>query len=198
MKVNSFLTSKSNGVWLFQPFLVIPIHKYNLERVNIMAFKKTSIIVSMLLSSAIWLGACGEQSEVTKDTTNNDTKDDIKDSAPGDNPADLVGETYGFTHFELEVDTADQEEAIDVNYEEAKDSTEAEYTNTAEKLDQTGDEAMAHLEPIFESLALNAKMTDEEIVEKIVKEFNIDEAYKEIEVDITWLDEEKRKINVTK
>lgn len=163
-----------------------------------MAFKKTSIFVSMLLSSAFLLGACGEKSEVTKDTTNNDTKDDIKDSAPGDNPADLVGETYGFTHFELEVDTADQEEAINVNYEEAKDSTEAEYTNTAEKLDQTGDEAMAHLEPIFESLMLKATMTDEEIVEKIVKEFKVDKAYKEIEIDITWLDEEKRKINVTK
>ncbi len=146
------------------------------------------------------LGACGDKDEITKDVTNNNTNNDIEDSAPGENPADTgESEAFGFKKFELEVDYPDQEESIDVNYEEAKDSTDAEYKNVADEIkDVTGDDAMAHLRPLLGELKLKEDMTDEDIINRVIETFNIEDNYTQIDVDIIWHNEEKKEIELVK
>ncbi|QBP42812.1 YusW family protein [Paenisporosarcina antarctica] len=169
-------------------------------------FKKISIFTSLMLALTLILGACGNKADVTKDITNNDTNNDIEETAPGEDPAD-TGESYGFKKFELEVDYSDQEESLEVNYEEKKDSTDAKYKNLGnditldaadDNIDVDGDEAMAQLRPLLTALQLKEDMVDEEILSQVIKTFNIEENYTEIEVDITWFNDEKSKIEVTK
>jgi len=162
-----------------------------------MTFKKTSIITSLMLSSALILGACQSDGESTVDTTNNDTSNDIEDNQTGENPATTPGGEYEFTKFEVEVDYPDQEEALDVKYEEHKDSTEAEYKSVTEDLDVKSDKAMAQLRPLLQGMELKVDMTDDEIIQRIVESFSIEDNYTEIEADITFANKEERKINVT-
>lgn len=162
--------------------------------------KKTSILTTLLLSLALILGACGDKDkdEATKDVTNNDTSNDIEETAPGEDPA-ATGEAFGFTKFELEVDYPEQEEALDVNYEEEKDSTDAEYKNVDDdNSDVTGQAAMAKLKPLLDQLQLNEDMTDEEIIERIITVFNINENYTKIDIDITWENGEEKEIEDVK
>ncbi|HSO56975.1 MAG TPA: YusW family protein [Paenisporosarcina sp.] len=162
-----------------------------------MTFKKTKVIASLILSTAL-LGACGDKDEITKDVTNNNTSNDIEDVAPGEDPAD-TGESYGFKKFELEVDYPDQEEAIDVNYEEKKDSTDAEYRNVDdENADVTGHDAMAKLRIFLGNLKLKEDMSDEEIINQIVETFDIKKDHTKIAVDITWLNDKKKEIELIK
>jgi hypothetical protein len=163
-----------------------------------MKSKKTLIVASLMLSSAIVLGACGDKDEITKDVTNNNTSNDIEDTAPGENPADTA-ESFEFKKFELEVDYPDQPEALDVNYEEEKDSTDAEYKNAADGGSEvTGEEAMAKLKPFLEKLRLKENMSDEVIIDQIVSAFGIKDNYSLIEADITWQNDEKKEIEVKK
>ena len=160
--------------------------------------KKTSIISSLMLSSALLLGACQSDGEATVDETNNDTSNDIEDNQTGENPANLPGGEYEFTKFELEVDYPDQDEALDVNYEEEKDSTDAEYKSVAENLDVKSDDAMAQLRPLLQGMELKEDMTDDEIIERIVETFKIEDNYTSIEADITFTNGDEREVNVTK
>lgn len=168
---------------------------------------KNSIVAILMLTALLTLGACGpdDHAEVTQDTTNNDIKNDIDDSETGENPAD-TGESYGFKKFELEIDYPEQEEALKVNYEESKDSTDAEYKTIGndialdsgdENIDATGDEAMAHLRTLLTDLQLKEDMDDEEIISQIIKTFDVKDDYTKIEVDITWLNKEETKIEMT-
>lgn len=162
-----------------------------------MTFKKSKLIASLVLSTAI-LGACGDKDEITKDVTNNKTSNDIEDDATGEDPAD-TGESFGFKKFELEVDYPDQEEAIDVNYEEKKDSTDAEYRNVDDdNADVTGDDAMAKLRIFLDNLKLKEDMSDEEIINKIVETFDIKDNHTKIDVDITWFNDKKKEIELIK
>jgi hypothetical protein len=162
-----------------------------------MTFKKSKIVASLILSTAL-LGACGDKDEITKDVTNNNTSNDIEDDAPGEDPADTA-ESYGFKKFELEVDYPDQEEAIDVNYEEKKDSTDVEYRNVDDKVtDVTGDDAMVELELLLVNLKLNENMTDEEIINRVVETFDIKDNHTKIDVDITWFNDKKKEIELIK
>ena len=162
-----------------------------------MTFKKSKIVASLILSTAL-LGACGDKDEITKDVTNNNTSNDIEDDAPGEDPAD-TGESFGFKKFELEVDYPDQEEAIDVNYEEKKDSTDAEYRNVDDdNADVTGDDAMAKLRIFLGNLKLKEDMSDEEIINQIVETFDIKDNHTKIDVDITWFNDKKKEIELIK
>ena len=157
-----------------------------------MTFKKTSVVATLMLSTALVVGACGDKDEITKDVTNNDTSNDIEDSAPGENPDDVA--KFEFSKFELEVNYPDQEEAIDVNYEEKQDATDVEYRNVTENLDEKGDTALDNLRAPLETLQLKEDMADEEILSRVVKAFKIEDNYTLIEADITWANGEEKKV----
>jgi hypothetical protein len=152
-----------------------------------MRAKKTILLTSFLLSSALVLGACLDDDEVTKDTTNNNTSNDIKDSNPGENPEDLPAYTFGFKRFELHVDSSNQDDSIDVLYNVKKDATDVEYTNKFTDENLTGSDAMDQLEPILKSLSITEDLTSNEVIEQIVKAFKLEDDYTSIEAEVTYL-----------
>ena len=165
-----------------------------------MEYKKTSILICLLLSSAMFLGACNDNKVNrggTNSTIDNDTSNDLSDDETGQNPADTA-ETSGFRELDLEIDFAGQEKAIGVNYNESRDSANMEYKNTETNQDVNGDEAWAQLRPLLRRLDLKEDMTEDQIVSKIIEVFKVPEDYTSLEAEITWLSKEKRTINITK
>ncbi|MET1014190.1 MAG: YusW family protein [Paenisporosarcina sp.] len=157
-----------------------------------MAKLMKSLLPFVFLISTIFLGACANDDEVTKDTTNNATADDIEDTDPGENPANVVGETFGFKGIDIEIDVADQDEAIKVHYEEKKDASDVQYKNTLTNEDVQGSEAMTLLEPIFEKLSIAESHTNEEVIRQLAEVFGVADKYTELEAEITFLNDHKQ------
>lgn len=135
-----------------------------------MKTKKYTIIGSTLLSTALLLGACGEKEEVKDAPSNSDMQNE-----------------FGFQSFDLDIDTADQKDAIDASFDIDVSETEAEYENKLESKKLTGNEAYAELEPIFKELALTKGMNKDEVIEKVSKAFGVED-YTEFDLEVEFSD----------
>lgn len=142
----------------------------NKERECHMKKKKYLFCGSTMLVATLLLGACGDKEEVKDAASNKDMQDE-----------------FGFQSFDLEIDTADQQDAIDVSFDIDLTETEAEYENKIESKDLTGDEAYAELKPIFKELALTKRMSKEEVIEKVSKAFGVED-YKEFDLEVEFSD----------
>ena len=131
--------------------------------------KKSMRLISSVIFSVLIIGACSNQSIVTKDS---DEEEESTES---------LGNTYGFTQFNLSADTKEMKEMLIVNYEEKRDKTEAMYENKAEDLYLHGDEAMEKLESIFEELEFEPDMADEDMIKKASETFEVMD-YEKIEI----------------
>ncbi len=152
-----------------------------------MAKLMKSFFPSLILISIIFLGACADDDEVTKDTTNNNTADDIEDTDPGENPANVVGNTFDFKRIDIEIDVADQEDAIIVHYEEKKDATDVQYVNTLINENEKGSDALSLLEPIFEMLSIAESHANDEVVRQLAEGFGVEGKYTKLHAKITFL-----------
>lgn len=142
-----------------------------------MRFKKYPLLSGAIISSVLLLGACGDKEEVKE--------------APDKETAQSE---FGFQSFELDIDTAEQNDAIDASFDIDISETEAEYVNQLESINLTGDDAYAELEPIFKDLALTKDMSKEEVIEKVSKAFGVEE-YTEFELEIEFSDGDNQEFN---
>lgn len=143
--------------------------------------KKTIKALATLASSSILLlAACGE-------TTDNTVETDPADSSPVENNQSVTPTNYGFTSFDLSINTPDEKDAIDVDYETGRSGTEIEYQNALEDLNLGGDEAGAALDPLFTELELTADMAKEDVISSITEAFGVTE-YQDFELEVEFED----------
>ncbi|MFD1029901.1 YusW family protein [Metaplanococcus flavidus] len=152
--------------------------------------KKFPIATGFLLSSILILGACGDDDQVTKPITEDATE--TSDGTEGANPEgglaeeNVGGEVFGFTDFELNVDYADQDDALEISYEEDRDLVRAEYENKLTDENLEGNEAFDKIEQSLAELELTADMPDEEVISKVTEVFSIEPDYESIEIEVTY------------
>lgn len=143
--------------------------------------KKISKTMAFLASSSVLLlAACGE-------TTDNTVETDPADSSPVEDNQSVTPTDYGFTSFDLSIDTPDERDAIDVDYETGRSGTEIEYQNVLEDVNLGGDEAGTALESIFTNLDLTADMAKEDVLSTVTEAFGVTE-YKEFELEVEFED----------
>lgn len=149
-------------------------------------------MTGLLFSSALILGACGNDEQVTEPVTNetSETADGVEDANPegGLSEENTGGVVFGFTDFELDVDMPDQDDALKVSYEEDKDKVEAEYEDKASNEVLTGNDAFDKIEPLLSELEITAEMADDEVINKVIEVFSIDEGYESVDVEVTYPD----------
>lgn len=108
-----------------------------------------------------------------------------------------LGSTYGFSFFSLIIDTKDMKEALNVNYEEKRDLTDAMYENKIDELYLYGNKAMKKLDTIFNDLSLEPDMDDEDLIKEVAKAFEISD-YKMLELKIKFKGHDKKELMMTK
>lgn len=105
--------------------------------------KRNSKWPAVLASGSIlFLTACGEMTDNTVET-------DPADSSPVENNRYVIPTNYGFTSFDLSIDTLDDKDTIDVDYETRRSGTEIDYQNKLEDISLGGDEAGTALDSFF-------------------------------------------------
>ncbi|OZS77600.1 hypothetical protein CF394_10345 [Tetzosporium hominis] len=140
-------------------------------------FKWITVVTSV---SLLLLTACGEATDNTVET-------DPADSSPVESNESVTPTNYGFTSFDLSIDTPDDNDAIDVDYETGRSGTEIDYQNKLEDTSLGGDEAGTALDPIFSNLEMTPEMSQEEIISKITEAFGVTD-YQDFELEVEFED----------
>lgn len=114
-----------------------------------------------------------------------------------DSPKEPLGDTYGFTAFDVAIDTKEIKQAITASYDEKRDKTEAAYENQMEDLYLHGDKAMQKLNTIFEELSLEPDMDDEDIIKQASEAFGVID-YKTLKLTVKFKGHDKKVLMMTK
>lgn len=143
--------------------------------------KRNSKWPAVLASGSIlFLTACGEMTDNTVET-------DPADSSPVENNRYVIPTNYGFTSFDLSIDTLDEKDTIDVDYETRRSGTEIDYQNKLEDISLGGDEAGTALDSFFFTLELTPEMSQEEVISKITEAFGVTD-YQDFELEVEFED----------
>ncbi len=140
-----------------------------------------------------------QQNDGADNTTpdNDEGKDDATANNEGKNDTTTNEETvvdapYDFIDLEIDVDIDGVESALEVEYEVERSKIDASYENKADNIDLEDEEAMAEIEPIFNTFTFDENSSKDEILEQILDGFSI-EAYDKIEIEVTFKDQSKLK-----
>lgn len=139
------------------------------------------ILFVTIISSIVLIVGCSNKNLVTE-------PDASKES---------LGEKYGFTSFDITIDTKELKEALIANYNEKRDKTEAIYKNQAEDLYLNGNKAMKKLDTLFEELSLDPDMDAEDIIKKASETFGIID-YKTLKLKVQFKGHDKKELMMTK
>lgn len=142
--------------------------------------KTTKWTAGLSLTAAMLLAGCNETQDNTVET-------EPSESSPVENSEEVTPNDYGFSDFDLSIDTADENDVIDVDYEAGKSGKEIEYTNKMEDIKLGGDEAGTELNPILTDLGLTSDMTKEDAINKVTQAFGVMD-YTDFELEIKFDD----------
>lgn len=157
---------------------------------GVIILKTSKILSTIILTSALTLGACGgnnndeTEEHVPYGTTVNPEEDNLVDENPKNE--------YSFTNFDLHIDTPDNTDGIVAQYN--VESKEAIYSNMHAATSLQGDAAYAVLQPIFLELQPMKVMSNEEIIQRVVSAFEVDE-YTKFDLEIGYTDGETKTYN---
>ncbi len=173
--------------------------------------KKSLTIGSIVLSSALVLGACGandandtndnaaddnttpvEETETNETETNVDVETEEeteKDEAT--NNQSTVENALDFAKLDIEIDVAG-DDAIDIEYD-ATDIDDNEYFDYTKNIALKDAEAKTKLEEDLIDLQIPVNATNEEIIQTVLAHFNIDD-YSKIEIEMKHADGSKVEI----
>lgn len=165
-----------------------------------MVYKKTRILSALIFSSALVLGACGENDEVTQPAGDDPQTEapDTEETPPDDADEDSIeGDTFGFSEIHIEAGYPELDEAIVIEYEEAPENVSAEYKNRFTEEELAGDEAMQQMEESLEKLDLTADTPEEDAIFQIVEAFGFEEGYEYIEAEVQYPGGVEKEYNAT-
>lgn len=161
-----------------------------------MAHHKKMAFPVLVMSATLALAACGDDEEVTQPVTDDASEEtaapeseSTEDASPsGGTEGTTDGQTYGFTDLSVDVDMPDQDDALDLSYEEERGRAEAEYENKIDGVDLTGDDAFNEMEQGLSQLDLTPDTPDDEVISQVIEAFGIDPGFKKIEIEIDYAD----------
>lgn len=143
---------------------------------------KCKLLLAVSLVTVILYGCNKDE---VKDVPANAPADQNASQQTGETPTDQV--TFNFIEFSLDVDYS-ATESYEVEYEDKKTGIEAKLQDDRKNEKLQGDEAYTKLEPLFKQLNFDSTTPNDEVIDQVIKVFNIDDSFQSIEVDIEFVD----------
>jgi hypothetical protein len=154
---------------------------------------KFKVLTSTYLTSALLLGACGDNNDEVEENELNETEvQKQEETAKEDTTVETPEEPkeVAFQSFNLHIDTADAKDAVVAQYTaEPKDSL---YTNEKDSAHIEGEEANELLKSVLGELQLNKDMADEDVIQRVTLAFGVEE-YTNLKLEIAYDDEKEVK-----
>ncbi|SOB98650.1 YusW-like protein [Ureibacillus xyleni] len=162
---------------------------------------KSFLIVPLLLGV---LFGCNDdndvdQDEVVTDTNKTGQTENTQNVTAGQTTNDQNTENtqYNFTHFDLDVDYAN-DFSYDVEYNNNQDVATAEIDDEINKVELKGDDANNQLAPQLKKLTFDENSTDEEVVNEVLSAFELEDNYQNIELEVKFNNGDVKRYNFKK
>ncbi len=139
----------------------------------------------LLAISFVMVILYGCNKDEVKDVPTNAPADQNASQQTGDTPTDQV--TFNFLEFSLDVDYS-ATESYEVEYENKKSGISAKLQDDRQNVKLQGDEAYTKLEPLFKQLNFDSTTQNDEVIDQVIKVFNIEDNYQSIEVEVEFMD----------
>ncbi len=143
---------------------------------------KCKLLLAVSLVTVILYGCNKDE---VKDVPANAPVDQNASQQTGETPTDQM--TFNFIEFSLDVDYS-ATESYEVEYEDKKTGIEAKLQDDRKNEKLQGDEAYTKLEPLFKQLNFDSTTPNDEVIDQVIKVFNIDDSFQSIEVDVEFVD----------
>lgn len=150
---------------------------------SILNKRKINVAIVIIFSTLLIVG-CTNRNLVKKTDAEDEEKVDL-------------GSEYGFTSFNLSVDTTEMKEALISEYDEKIDKTEAVYESKIDNLYLHGDKAMEKLDKIFKEISLNPEMDDEDMIKETSKAFEVID-YKVMKLKVQFKGHDTKELMMSK
>jgi len=127
----------------------------------------------------------GCNKDEVKDVPTNAPTEQNTNQQAGDNVTDEI--PFNFIEFSLDVDYT-ATESYEVEYENKKNGIEAKIKDERNNSKIQGDEAYTKLEPLLKQLTFDSTTPNDEVIEQVIKVFNITDDFQSIEVEVEFAD----------
>ncbi|MEH6941791.1 YusW family protein [Bacillus sp. JJ722] len=158
------------------------------------------LLALTMCAGLLVLGACGNNDDNDKDTVNNppenapvengndnDTVDNAGSSTDNKNNTATNTDSIPFTSFDLDVDY-DNYKSFEVDYDNETDGMEAKIEDELNNRTLRGDEALAEMRSRFESYKFDKNTAPDEVINEVIKSFDLKEDYKQVDLEIKFAD----------
>lgn len=153
--------------------------------------KKTFLVSAMGLT--LFLAACGNDND-TATNVPNDAPQEQNNSGVTETNTNTTDNRFAFTHFDLSVDYAGNK-SYDVEYENESTGAEAKIEDDLNNNKVQGNDAIDQLIPIFEKFSFDAATADDQIIDEVLKAFNLSNDYQEFELEVRFADGVVKEVN---
>lgn len=155
---------------------------------------KFKVLTSTFLTSALLLGACGDNNDEPEENELNETEvqkqEETTEKEPAVETTEEEPKEVTFESFNLNIDTADTKDAVVALYsKEPKDSL---YSNELDDAEIQGEEAKELLQSVLGELQLTKDMAEEDVIQRVSLAFGIEE-YKSFQLEIAFNGETEAK-----
>lgn len=150
-----------------------------------------------VLLSVMVLAACNDDDEVTTAPNTAPTEQD-DDKGTTTQTEVATDAPFKFSSFSLDVDYGVNKK-VEADYDNESTGVEASYENNLEKNEKlNGDDAYKKLEPIFKSFTFDATTANDAVIAEVLKAFELQEDYKEFELEVRFADGAEKEYKVVK
>lgn len=132
----------------------------------------------LLIAGLVLLGAC-----VKNPDSDESDEPDITSKPETEGGSMETGDGYGFTTFDLTIET-DGEETIHTDYNVEK-KAEATYVDKTKDIDVNGEDAMDELFYLFDHLRLTKDTPDDEVIDKVLEHYELED-YSTFTLDVEF------------
>ena len=139
----------------------------------------------MTIGLSAFLVACGDNEDVTNAPDNAPVEQSNSTNNSIENPNSSVDAPFNFTHFELDVQYA-QDQSYEVSYESEVSGVEAKIEDEVNNKLVQGNEAMNTLTPIFQSFTFDPSSLDDKVIQEVLEKFNLADNFMELELEIKF------------
>lgn len=154
--------------------------------------KKIAMLI--MISSLLILSACNNDDD-NKDKVNNPTDNNAvennnannNDQPDTNNAGTENNDKIPFSSFDLDVDYANFK-SFEVEYDNEDDGMEAKIEDEPNNRLLRGDEAFSELQSRFEQFKFDQNTPTEEVLNEVIKSFDLKTDYKQIDLEITYKD----------